>query len=228
MKIGIIVATRTELRPFMEVFGETSAVFLPKYSGYEVIKWSISSGKTIYLILSGVGEIASASSTQYLIDHFSVDGVINYGVAGGLSSEHTAMKIGIVEKIVHSDFDISLAGDYSVGEYPGHRGEPFISPTKSFIPSSLTKGLEKFTCASADKFVGAGEPKAKLRREFGADICEMEAAGIVITCNRNDTPVTFIKAISDGADEDAEAFDNNVHEASLACVKLIANFVQHL
>ena len=53
----------------------------------------------------------------------------------------------------------------------------------------------------------------------------MEAAGVLFTCNRNNTPVTLIKAVSDGMDEDSDAFDCNVYRASLSCVKVIESFV---
>lgn len=226
MTIGIVVATKAELEPFIDLFGEPIFCF-PNHSGYDVMKWEYGTEKPIYLILCGVGEIASASSTQYLIDHFSVDGIINYGVVGGLTAFHDAGKIGIVERVVHTDFDISLSGKHVVGEYLNSKTGPYIYPAKSFIPESLTEGIMKLTCASADKFVGAGEPKERLKREFGADICEMEAAGIIITCNRNNIPVTFIKAVSDGVDEDSEAFDNNVYRAAKSCVYLVASFIQH-
>lgn len=225
MKIGVVVATKDELKPFIEIFGDPEISF--EDVAYQVFRWYLGVGNYLYLILSGPGEIAAASSTQYLIDHYKVSGIINYGVAGGLSDEYSAGFVGIVERVVHTDFDISLSGVHVVGQYP-HSESPYIYPSKPFIKDELTKEYNKLTCASADKFVGGGEPKARLRREFGADICEMEAAGIIITCNRNNIPVTFIKAVSDGANEDAEAFDNNVHQAAKLCVYLIATFLQHL
>ena len=226
MKIGIIVATRTELDPFIHVFGPPPVSFARSH-GFTVMKWTYGSKKAIFLIVSGVGEIASAMSTQYLIDNYQVDGVINYGVAGGLHQTHSAGKLGIVKSLIHTDFDITLSGKHVIGEYPDGVG-PFISPKFSFISDELTKDLSRFVCASADKFVGGGEPKERLRREFGADICEMEAAGVLMACNRNGTPVTLVKAVSDGVDEDSEAFDCNVYRASLSCVKLIETFVHSI
>lgn len=222
MKIGIVVATKTERKPFFEIFGQPDMCHLGLNS-YDVSMWRLSSEKFVYLILSGLGEINAAISTQYLIDTFDVDKIINYGVVGGLSEQQPAMKIGIVQKIVHYGFDISFGSNYKVGEYP--EIGIFHIPNHYAIPESATTDLPKFTCASADIIVGGGEPKRKLHQEFGADICEMEAAGIVITCNRNNIPCSFIKAISDGVDEDVEAFDQYVHDASKACAKLIAKLI---
>ena len=223
MKIGVIVATKREHKAFFEVFGQPT---LPRLgiNQFDVALWKLAPNKYVYLILGGLGEIASASSTQYLIDTFDVDVVINYGVVGGLAEEHHARKVGIVEAVVHYGFDISFGSNYKVGEYP-HQGV-FLKPVRDAIPASFTKNLDRFVCASADIVVGGGEPKRKLREQFGADICEMEAAGILLTCNRNDIPCTLIKAISDGVDEDVEAFEQHVHAASRACVEIIANYIK--
>ena len=222
MRIGIIVATKRERKAFFEVFGEPTLSFYEK-GNFEVSMWELDDGKTLYLILGGLGEIASASSTQYLIDHYKVDKIINYGVVGGLTEEHHDRKVGIVSKIIHYDFDISFGSNYKVGEYP--KVGLYHVPKKQAVLIPSTEDVDRFICASADKVVGGGEPKRALRRKFCADICEMEAAGIVITCNRNGIPCSFIKAISDGVDEDMEAFEKHVHQASLNCVKLIAKLI---
>ena len=220
MKIGIIVATKEEMNPFFEVFGQNDQSFSAVNGSYEVFKWD-RHNFAIYLIQSGFGEIAATSSTQYLISEYGVNMMINYGVVGGLDDGHSVGKVGYVERVVHYDFDISANGHYVQGEYPS-KGV-FLRPEKDAIQQPTLKyyGLPGFVCASADKFVAAGEPKRKLKRDFGADICEMEAAGIVITCNRDSIPVTLIKAVSDGVNEDSDAFKKNVHDASLKCVELI-------
>lgn len=226
MKIGIIVATKAERKPFIDIFGEPSWVYPDKgYGACEVLKWKIDKNSSIHLICSGFGEIAAASSTQYLVDRHQVDMIVNYGVVGGLDEITQVGKIGYVSRAVHYDFDISASGHYAVGEYPG-KGI-YLRPKHDAIPQAIMKryGLSEFTCASADKFVRAGESKKRLHKEFGADICEMEAAGIIITCNRNDVPVTLIKAVSDGVNEDSEAFDRNVYSSSLKCVNFIYEII---
>ena len=225
MSIGIIVASSKEAKPFFDIFGQPNTTTSGKTGGFEVSEWWFYCARNIYLVVSGVGEIAAAAATQYLIDRYRVEGIINYGVVGGTREDLTETEYGIVEKVVHYDFDISLEPGYRVGQYPGH-DDVFIRPVASAIPNHLTEHLPKLICASADKFVAAGEPKRNLRREFGADICEMEAAGILITCNRNNVPCTIIKAVSDGVDKDADAFDKYLYDASKNCVLSIAKALQ--
>ena len=52
-------------------------------------------------------------------------------------------------------------------------------------------------CASGDKFIADSEQKIKVHEMFDADICEMEAAGIVLTSNRNQVPCMFLRISGD-------------------------------
>lgn len=220
--VGIIVAVEEEKKAFLDVFG--SPDYATDYAGYNVSTWLHPHSCRIHLVLSGYGEIAAAAATQYLISRYSVDRIINYGVAGGLYEGHFIRKVGFVRKIVHYGFDLSVDDKYPVGRYP-NQDNLFISPAEDALPSICLNKYPEFICASADKFVGAGEPKRKLREEFGADICEMEAAGIVITCNRNHIPCSLIKAVSDGVDEGSNAFDQNATSAARVCVEVIARYI---
>ena len=181
MKIGIIVASDKERKPFFEVFGSPD-MYHVGLNAYEVSMWRINSEKFIYLILSGIGEIA------------------------------------------HYGFDATPSTNYRVGEYP--KLGLYHSPYLDAVPDSAVQDLPKFICASADIVVDSGEPKRRLYREYRANICEMEAAGIVLTCNRNKIPCTMIKAVSDGVNDDIEVFNRYVYNASKACVVLVANLIK--
>ena len=215
--IGVVVASDSEILPFFKAFGKPIDSY--DHNNYNVYLWKENDAK-LYLVKSGYGEIAAAAATQFLITKFDIAGILNYGVVGSLRDDLTAMQVGIVEKIVHYGFDISGGGKYPVGRYPNQE-DLFLSPDEPTFEIADDLALSSFTCASADKFVYGGEPKRQLHEQFGADICEMEAAGIVLTCNKNNIPCTMVKAVSDGVDEDEEAFEKNVEEASMRCVEII-------
>ena len=219
MKIGIVVATKRELGAFLDVFGHP---LMYSVSSYLIYSWRPMPNKEIYAVLSGVGEIAAAASTQYLIDEYQVDRIINYGVVGGLVY-YENKKPFLVDRVVHYDFDMTFGTDLKVGQYP--ESDVFIEPEQSAFLSSELVGIDRLACASADKIVGGGEPKKRLRREFKTEACDMESAGILITCNRNRIPCTIIKAISDGLNEDVEAFERNADEAARNCVELINRLI---
>lgn len=220
-RIGIVVATDREQEPFFEVFGEPTHT-ISKY-GHQISIWTKENEHTICLIRSGYGIIAATMATQCLIDHCHIDMIINYGAVGALRDMISATELGIVHKIIHYSFDLSGGGKYPKGVYP-KIGSPYIEPNDDIF--SDVSELDEYVCASADKFVYGGEPKRNLHKEFHADVCDMESAGIVLTCNHNKIPCGFIKAVSDGVDEDQEAFEENVYEASRKCVDVIATFIR--
>ena len=135
--IGIIVASEKERKPFIDFFQDS---LISRQDGvYEIMFFEIV-GHKVCLILSGFGEIAAASCTQYLIDHSNVDKIINYGVVGSLAPCHAVNEVGFVRKIVHYDLDLT-AGGYAIGEYP-KQGSQFLMPAKSLLTltwSSVSK-----------------------------------------------------------------------------------------
>ena len=83
---------------------------------------------------------------------------------------------------------------------------------------ALFPELQRVVCASADKFVEGREAKSSLHERFGADICEMEAAAVVLTCNRALVPCLVIKTVSDGITGGAEQFSKEVDRSAELCL----------
>ena len=84
------------------------------------------------------------------------------------------------------------------------------------------------TCASGDRFVGKAEDKAALHEQFDADICEMEAAGIIKTANRNHVPCLSIKMVSDSLHGGAEEFEAALDETSDKCLAVLDEIMKVL
>ena len=106
----------------------------------------------------------------------------------------------------------------------------YLPATPQLVEMALEAepGLRKVTCASADRFVGKAEDKRALHQQFGADICEMEAAAVVLTCNRNKVPCLLLKAVSDSIHGGAEEFSKAITEASQVCLKVLCKVVRNL
>lgn len=169
--------------------------------------WKVNQGlTTIYFLKSGAGEILASSGTQYLITKFGVDLIVNFGIVGALTEGLSKEEVCIVKSVVHYDYDTSTVDNVPVGRYLDYDSE-FIETDKTLraLAMSVFPNLKEVVCASGDKFVSDANKKQSLKDGFGAEICEMESAGIILTANRNKVPTLFIKAISDtlfgGADE---------------------------
>ncbi len=183
----------------------------------------------LYVIGSGAGEIAAAAACQLLIDRYEVELVVNFGVVGGLTEEMGQTKTCVVEKVVHYDFDTSaydntLPGQYC--EYP----DVYLPATANLVEraTQIAPSLKRVICASADKFVDGGEAKAALHERWGADICEMEAAAVVLTCNRSQVPCLLIKTVSDGLTQGGEDFGTALAHTSELCLEVADRIIKEL
>ena len=226
MNIGMIVAVAQEVGALLEKMGKPIKTENP--AGYEVKVYEVKDN-TLYVTQSGAGEISAASSTQLLISKYGCELIVNFGVCGGLTDEMSVTRTVVVEKAVHYDFDTSELDGVEVGRYTDYP-DVFIPATASLVDKAceVEPTLERVICASADKFVGDPDKKRDLNARFGAKICEMEAAGILLTANRNGVPTLLIKAVSDSVSGGADEFMKLVSESALVCVTTLIKVIEML
>ncbi|MBR2322566.1 MAG: 5'-methylthioadenosine/S-adenosylhomocysteine nucleosidase [Clostridia bacterium] len=220
--IGMVVAMDKEIKPFLASVGE--CVLSEKKGQFEVFGYKLKD-KEIYLVKSGIGEIFASSATQLLISEYKVELILNFGVCGSLGSV-SVLETVIVKGVVHYDFDLSAIDDVKVGEYPGYNS-PIISAENEYLPliKKVMGNVSEVVCASADKFVADKSVKNYLNSTFGAEVCDMECAGVLLTAKGANIPCIIIKAVSDG-EGGAEEFNSLVHKASTAYVSAVNEIIK--
>ena len=215
-RIGMVVAMRKEILPFIEnsgveVFNESVGKYQISYFKYF--------HKEIYIVESGVGEIYAAGATQLLISKYNVEAIINFGVCGLLNDKLNLLETVLVEGVVHYDFDLSAIDDVPSCQYPDM--DTVIScKNKLFDIVEKISPIQKVICASGDKFIADEKMKYDLFVDFGASICEMESAGVALTCLNNNIPFAVIKAVSDGKGG-VDEYRKLVMSASKSYIELI-------
>lgn len=216
-RIGMIVAV--EIKAVLDKYG--AALEEKNVAGYRVLEYKTDKYELI-ILNCGAGEIAAAAGTQYLISEYKVDMIANFGVVGGLTEDMSKTKTAIVEKVVHYDFDTSAIDNCEVGRYMQYP-DVFIPVDKQLFDKAreMYPDLKPVICASADKFVADPEAKRALNKRYGAEICEMEAAGIALICDRNHVPCMMIKVVSDGITGGAEEFTQTIDEAAAICLEIV-------
>ena len=215
MKIGIITAMAEEMMPIYQRFGRVLSK--EKVRGAEICKIELD-GNDIYLATGGVGEINASATVQLLADLYGVETIINFGFVGSLNPSIDLGELVIADRVCHYQFDLSQIDNVRVGQYTENDGIYFyldnalIDRVNALLPTPLRRVAD----ASGDAFVASREKKRTLREEFGCDICEMELAGLAITCKRNDIPLLSIKVISDKADDSASVSFSDVVKKGLS------------
>ena len=224
-KIGMVVAMDKEVTPFLSKAGKVLSEEV--VSGFAVKKFNLSS-KEIYLIKSGIGEIYASGATQVLISVFKVDVILNFGVCGSLDSSVEVEDTVFVTGVVHYDFDLSPIDPVVVGQYPGY-DSPIIkieNELTTFAKNAFSN-IGTAICASADKFVADENIKERLNATFGATVCDMECAGVTLTCLNAGVPVLIIKAVSDGKGG-AEEFIRRVNTSAKVYIDTVKKIVEEI
>ncbi len=216
MKIGLIVAIETD--SIFEYYKDIEKLRCPK--GYELYK-TTRNGNEIFILKTGMGEIAASSGTQYLITKHRVKTIVNYGVVGGLTGEMGKEKTCIIKNVIHYSYDCSGLLDLKVGQVDGHKSI-FLPTDKKLLKKALEiyPDLKVGNCCSADKFVASAEEKSRLSKTFKGDVCDMESAGVVLTCQANKVPCLMLKAVADGLNDGAKGFFAELKDASFKCFEI--------
>lgn len=196
MTIGIIGAFDEEVEKFIEVFHLVKK---------ENLIWDIYVGdyqdKSLVVCRCGIGKVNSGAMTQFLIDHFHVDLVINSGCAGSLISKVQIMDVILSSYVTYHDFQPSRVMEYSVPE----QGKVTASTKLIRIAEEALKKLDIFNyyiapIASGDSFVTDASVRDYIYQATGAYAVDMESASIGHICKLNHIPFLSVRTISDFAD----------------------------
>ena len=223
-KIGLLVAV--EMDSVFARYGTPGKT--ERRGGFDVFHYE-NEQYILYVIHSGIGEIAAAAAAQLLIDRYEIGMIVNFGVVGGLTEEMAQTKTCVVTRVVHYDFDLSGIDPVSPAQYPGFSGI-YLPADAALVEKALAvcPELKPVTCASADKFVGNQEDKERLHRLYGADICEMESAAVLLTCLRCEVPCLMIKAVSDGLTGGGEEYYEALQKSAALCLAVTDRIIREL
>lgn len=201
--IGAMDCEISELKNKLEDLKET------KYSEL-LINTGTLFNHNIVLVKSGVGKVNAALCTQFIIDKFQPDYIINTGIAGGIAENLEVGDIVIGEDLVQYDFDVSAIGyakGYMCTGKNSDKPTLFSSDKKlisTFEKINISKGkILKGIIASGDTFVSDIKKKNEIRQTFNATAVEMEGCAIAQVSTVNKIPFLIARAISDLADNNA-------------------------
>ncbi len=159
--------------------------------------------------LSGIGKVNSAVCTQTAIMKYSPDIVINTGVAGALREDVKIGDIVLADFVMQHDIDTTAIGDVkalistlNIVKIPC---DNFTNKKIANLAEKLNIPMRIGTVASGDQFICSKEKLLRIRDEFDAAVCEMEAGSIGQVCYMNDVPFVVLKIISDNAGNDSHS-----------------------
>ena len=226
--IGIIGAMEVEVAILKEKMEDVRIIKKASMDFYE----GTLAGKKAVVVRSGIGKVNAGICAQILADVFSVDAIINTGIAGSLNKDINIGDIVLSTDVVQHDMDATGFG-YRKGQIPQ-------MPVFFFEADEKLRKLAKGVCqevnpeiqvfegriASGDQFVCDQDVKDRIVSEFSAYATEMEGAAIGQAAYLNEIPFLVVRAISDKADGSAQMDYSEFEKAAVEySVKLTLNML---
>ncbi len=222
-KLGIVVAMNKEFDSLGALLG--TPVKTESIIGVNFLMYA-SRHYDIIVAHCGIGEIYAASATALLISSYGAEEIINYGFVGALSDKYKVFDILAVRDVVHYDMDLTAFGN-ALGQYDDRPHEAWDADRA--LTARLTGGysLPFERIASADKFVRFKTAKQNLAELFGAEMCDMESAGVAVVASRANVPFASIKLIVDGIEGDSHAsFEVNAKKGAEVLARIIQRYIE--
>lgn len=153
----------------------------------------------------GWGKIAAAASTQYVIDRWSPELLVNLGTCGGFEGEIAPGTIILAERTLVYDI-IEQMGDYAE-----HIAYYTTDIDLSWLGEDYPHPVKRTLLVSADRDLLI-EDIPRLKAEFGAVAGDWESGAIAWVAARNGVKCLILRGVSDlvgGAG--GEAYEGNIH-----------------
>lgn len=229
--IGIIGAMEVEVAILKEKMEDVRIIKKASMDFYE----GILAGKKVVVVRSGIGKVNAGICAQILADVFSVDAIINTGIAGSLNKNINIGDIVLSTDVVQHDMDATGFG-YRKGQIPQmpvffFNADDNLRRLAAEVCKEVNPDIQVFEVriASGDQFVCDQDVKNRIVSEFSAYATEMEGAAIGQAAYLNEIPFLVVRAISDKADGSAQMDYSEFEKAAVDhSVRLTLNMLARI
>ena len=229
--IGIIGAMEVEVAILKEKMEDVRIIKKASMDFYE----GILAGKKVVVVRSGIGKVNAGICAQILADVFSVDAIINTGIAGSLNKNIDIGNIVLSTDVVQHDMDATGFG-YRKGQIPQmpvffFNADDNLRRLAAEVCKEVNPDIQVFEgrIASGDQFVCDQDVKNRIVSEFSAYATEMEGAAIGQAAYLNEIPFLVVRAISDKADGSAQMDYSEFEKAAVDhSVRLTLNMLARI
>lgn len=217
MRIGIIGAFDAEILKFIELFKmEKEDV------SYHEVYYARVYDKDVYVMRSGIGKVNAAATTQFLIDRYQVDMIINSGCAGSLLAKVKIMDVVFSSYVTYHDFSPTRIMEYSMPDQGKVKASSFLVD-KAVLAIGEMESYNYFIgpICSGDCFVTDDKMRDEIQIKTGAMAVDMESASIGHIAALNRVPFVSIRTISDFADGEDDFEEVAAYKSSHLVAKML-------
>lgn len=209
-----------EAQPFVDAASEASE---PVRLGRALHRGIVLDGRTVVLVVSGIGMVNAADAAAGAIHRYGPDvAIISAGTAGGLAADVSVGDVIVADAAVNVEADARAFG-YALGQTPG-MPETYTAdaPLRDALAAGAP-GLSVRTGAmgAGDKFVTVDVAHG-LRGAFPALLSvDMETAAVAQTAGNHGARFAAARGVSDLCAPDASQFETHVDDAAERSARVV-------
>lgn len=192
----ILISAGAEWRAILPHFPEANLEASPYGESFATTL----AGQTVRFLHGGWGKVAAAGSTQYAIDRWAPERIINLGTCGGFTGEVTRGAIILAEKTLIYDIIEQMSDPAGAIEHYS------VIQHLDWLPTPPPQPVLIKTLVSADRDIIA-EDIPDLIEKYGAAAADWESGAIAWVAQQNGIPCLVLRGVSDLVDAtEAEAY----------------------
>jgi adenosylhomocysteine nucleosidase len=222
LRIVLVISAGTEWRVIRDLFPDAEP-HPSRFGEWLVVDVDVAArSESILFFHGGWGKIAAAASTQYAIDCWAPELLINLGTCGGFEGEIEKGTIILAERTLVYDI-VEQMGDYQAA-LAHYATDVDLSWLKEDHPQDVRRTL--LVSGDRDLLV---EDIPRLKAEFGAVAGDWESGAIAWVAARNDTRCLILRGVSDLVGPGGgEAYAGNMHVFVASTTEIMQRLVHDL
>jgi len=185
LNFAILVSANAEWGPVKEYF-PTAVINRTAYGEYFFA--DLPETNNVLFCHGGWGKVAAAASTQFVIDHFNPEYLVNIGTCGGIEGRIRRFDVVAPDKVVIYDIYEAMAAD------PNDAIRAYT--TEIWLPTTLPLPAIRTTLYSGDADLTPDRLR-EIEKRYEPAAVDWESGAIAWVANRNRTPLLILRGVSD-------------------------------
>ncbi len=168
---------------------------------------------------TGWGKVAAAAATQYVIDRWSPELLVNLGTCGGFAGKTEVGDVILVNETVIYDI-VEQMGDpqTAIDHYS-------VDLDISFLPRSFLSTLKVNKMLSADRDIVSDDIES-LKARFGGVAADWESGAVAFVARKNRTKLVILRGVTDLVGQNGSAAYSNIEYFKENANKVMQNLLR--
>ncbi len=186
LKYAVVISANMEWKAVKKIFPDESyqksvwgEFFLKKINKRDVLFFH-----------EGWGKVAASGATQYVIDQYKPEVIINLGTCGGIEGEVNLFDVILVDRTVIYDIKDAMGDSKeSIADYSS-------DIDLSWLGEEFPQKVRKSIMVSADRDLMLDEIQ-QLKKDYGAIAGDWESGAIAYVAGKNKVKLLILREVSD-------------------------------